>query len=73
MKSGMLIATLVLLLLLNVGTVFAQTVVATVAVGSEPAGVAFDSRNGDVYVTNLCSDTVSVIDGATNTVVATVT
>jgi len=46
------------------------TVVATVGVGSGPDGVAYDGGNGDMYVANTLSDTVSVISGTT--VVATV-
>src|SRR5438874_1085884 len=46
------------------------TVVATIPVGGNPAGVAYDSGNGYVYVTNPFSDIVSVINGTT--VVATV-
>jgi YVTN family beta-propeller protein len=41
--------------------------------GISPYGVAFDSSNGDVYVTNFYSDSVSVINGATNTVIAGIT
>src|SRR5438094_4230327 len=46
------------------------TVVATIPVGGNPAGVAYNSGNGYVYVTNPFSDIVSVINGTT--VVATV-
>ena len=49
-----------------------NTVVATVAVGSGPYGVAVNPNTNRIYVTNAGSDNVSVIDGATNTVVATV-
>ena len=49
-----------------------NTVFATVNVGSNPEGVAFDSANGDVYVANESDNTVSAINGSTNTVVATV-
>ncbi|MEM4058114.1 MAG: YncE family protein, partial [Thermoplasmata archaeon] len=40
--------------------------------GLEPVGVAFDSSNGYVYVTNSNSSDVSVINGATNTVIQTI-
>src|SRR5438094_8947993 len=46
------------------------TVVATIPVGGNLAGVAYNSGNGYVYVTNPFSDIVSVINGTT--VVATV-
>ena len=44
--------------------------VATIPVGSRPAGLAIDSAN--VYVANNGSNSVSVIDQSTNTVVATI-
>ena len=43
----------------------------SIAVGSDPYDVVVDSANGDVYVTNQNSNTVSVINSATNQVVAT--
>jgi len=45
----------------------------TITVGSGPTGVAYDSSNGYVYVTNYYSDDVSVIDGSTNKVIASST
>jgi YVTN family beta-propeller protein len=47
-------------------------VIATINVGNYPGGVSFDPRNGYVYLTDLFSDTVSVIDGSTNKVVKTI-
>jgi YVTN family beta-propeller protein len=47
-------------------------VVATVAVGSTPFGVAVTSDGTHTYVTNRDSNSVSVIDTATNQVVTTV-
>jgi YVTN family beta-propeller protein len=52
--------------------VLAQTVVATVGVGSFPVGVGVNPSPGRVYVANENSNTVSVIDGTTNTVIATI-
>ena len=49
-----------------------NTVVATVAVGNQPFGVAVNSAGTRAYVTNQSSNNVSVIDTAGNTVVATV-
>jgi len=40
--------------------------------GMGPAGVAYDPSNGYIYVTNVFSGTVSVINGATNAVIATI-
>jgi len=48
------------------------SVVATVAVGTRPWGVAVNSSTNRIYVANYNSNNVSVIDGASNTVVATV-
>ena len=45
---------------------------ATIAVGSQPIGVATDPRTNRIYVANAASGTVSVINGRTDTVVATV-
>ena len=58
-----------------------QTVVATVPVGSSPFGVGVNPATNRIYVANSATvldangvpiSTVSVIDGATNTVAATV-
>ncbi|HVL06270.1 MAG TPA: beta-propeller fold lactonase family protein [Acidimicrobiales bacterium] len=49
-----------------------NSVVATVAVGAGPSGVAARPDGSRVYVANATDDTISVIDTATNTVVATV-
>src|SRR5262245_40896910 len=47
-------------------------VVATVPVGASPRHVALNAANRRAYVTNLDSNTVSVIDTASNSVIATV-
>ena len=47
-------------------------VTATITVGSYPLGIAYDSGNGEIYVANSASDTVSVISDKNNTVVATI-
>ena len=39
----------------------------------EPWGIAYDPSNGYLYVTDYWSGTVSVIDGANNTVIANIT
>jgi YVTN family beta-propeller protein len=48
------------------------TVTARMGVGKAPYGVGVDPSTNTVYVTNEASGTVSVIDGATNTVTATI-
>ena len=46
---------------------------AKIAVGIKPTGVAVNTETNKVYVANSVSDNISVIDGATNAVVATIT
>jgi YVTN family beta-propeller protein len=48
------------------------TVSATIPVGQGPNQAAVDPRTGAIYVTNFQDNTVSVISGRTNTVVATI-
>ena len=36
--------------------------VSTISVGTSPAGVAYDSANGEAYVTTYNSNTTSIID-----------
>lgn len=49
-----------------------ETVGATIPVGDAPFGVAVDQATNTVYVANDHSDDVSVIDGATDAVTATI-
>src|ERR1700722_17883150 len=44
----------------------------TIKVGSEPTGVAANSRKNEIYVVNTASSNVSVIDAERNAVVATI-
>src|SRR5437016_14113606 len=66
------LATLVIASSLVVPFARAETVVATVPVGSIPEGVAYDSAKGEVFVANVGSNTVSVIYDSADAVVATV-
>ena len=50
----------------------ANTVVATVPIGSDFWGVAVNPNTNLIYTANAWSSSVSVVDGGTNTVVATV-
>ena len=60
----------VALLIVQAGPSVADpVVVGTVAVGESPQGVAVTPDGTRAYVTNLSSDTVSVIDTATNSVI----
>jgi YVTN family beta-propeller protein len=60
---------LVLLLSCLTGAAFAAT---TIAVGNLPQQIALNPVTNRIYVSNLNDNTVSVIDGATNTVVDTI-
>ena len=51
---------------------WADWVVDTINVGDGPFGIAYNSNNHDVYVTNINDNTVSVIDSSTNSVVDTI-
>ena len=44
----------------------------TISVGDEPINIVYNPTVKDIYVTNSGSDTVSVIDGATDTVIKTI-
>src|SRR6267143_1768864 len=73
-KTYLVALWLVLTLVLSVASVaHADGATATVPVGPSPFALAFDPMNGDVYVANFNSRTVSVISGSSNTVVANVT
>ena len=47
--------------------------IATITVGSNPEAAALDTANGDVYVANGGSNSLTVLDGATDKVVGNVT
>lgn len=49
-----------------------NTVITTIPVGVNPAGVGINPLTNRIFIGNLNSDDVSVIDGITNTVIATV-
>jgi DNA-binding beta-propeller fold protein YncE len=50
----------------GIGIARADSVIATIPVGHEPFGIAFDSSNAYLYVTNyLKNGSVSVISGHT--------
>jgi YVTN family beta-propeller protein len=42
---------------------------ASIPVGDDAVGIAYNSANEDLYITNKADNTVSVIDGATNAIV----
>jgi YVTN family beta-propeller protein len=51
----------------------APTPLGTISVGNTPRGVAVDAARERVYVANFGSDSVSVIDSSTHTVIDTIT
>ncbi len=71
-RSHLLIIPVFLLLFsLVLPNMVAQTIIATVPVGSNPSYAAVNPVTNRVYVANENDGTVSVIDGSTNTVIAT--
>jgi len=49
-----------------------DTVVRTISEGGRPIGLAYDARNGDVYVANFVGNNVTVINGTSDDVVGSV-
>src|SRR5438477_8076995 len=64
------LALAVLLVLLSARPAVALSVTQTIAVGSQPFGVA--AAGGLVYVANSGGSTISIIDSASNTVAGTI-
>jgi YVTN family beta-propeller protein len=56
----------------EIATLDTASVIGTIPVGTEPVGLAANPNTNRVYVTNYGSDNVFVIDGQTDTVVATI-
>jgi YVTN family beta-propeller protein len=54
------------------GSSFADEIVKTIEVGDGPGRLEYNPDNGDMYVSNGRSDTISVIDSSTNEVVDTI-
>ena len=66
-KAKLLITSVLAFLFLLAGSARAQTVTTTVTAGTGPASVAVNTVTNKVYVANVTSSNVTVIDGATNT------
>src|SRR5947209_9457972 len=66
-KAKLLISGVLAFLFLLAGYARAQTVTTTVAAGTSPVSVAVNPVTKKIYVPNLTSGNVTVIDGATNT------
>jgi YVTN family beta-propeller protein len=72
-RLGVILAALICLLLLPGRQAQASPVlIATIPVGTGPAGVGVNPTTNMIYVANFSSNTVSVIDGTINTVTATI-
>jgi YVTN family beta-propeller protein len=50
-----------------------NSVITTIAVGSEPYALIWNSQNNKIYCANSYSDNVTVINGQTNSVITTIT
>src|SRR6266849_1731386 len=66
-KAKLLITSFLAFLFLLSRSPLAQTVTTTVTAGTGPASVAVNTVTNKVYVANVTSSTVKVIDGDTNT------
>ena len=66
LRSTIAIMTMVAIVLGAVTGARAQNVITTVAVGNSPTAIAADPATDQVYVANLGSANVTVINGATN-------
>ncbi len=49
--------------------VWADPVIATIPVGNDPSGIAYDPASKEMYVSNFASNTVSVINTSSNLIV----
>ncbi len=63
---------LLLGMVLSAGTALPQNVTTTIGVGNSPAAIAVNPVTSTIYVVNSASNSVSVIDGATNAITTTV-
>src|SRR6476469_8284927 len=66
-RRGALLALALTLCLASAAPLWAQTVITTVPVGELPAGLAVDPITNRIYTADTNSDTSSIVDGATNT------
>ncbi|MBX8644839.1 MAG: thermopsin family protease [Thermoplasmata archaeon] len=56
----------------SVSDISGTSIVKTITVGYAPGMMTFNPSNGQVYVSNLFSDNVTVINGSTNTVIRSI-
>ena len=71
---SLVVAVVALLFSISLGLerVWADSIIKNIPMDNIPTGVTFNPSNGYTYVTNVDSNTVSVIDGSTNTVIDTI-
>lgn len=67
-----LLSSFVLLEVLELKPLWAQSVIKTLDVGYTPFGLKYNPNNDYINVTNSNSDSVSLISSATNTVIKTI-
>jgi YVTN family beta-propeller protein len=72
LKLGAMLTALVIIMSSNLpaSQAYTTSLLLTVPVGISPNGITFDSSSGNTYVANFDDNTVSIINGATNTVTA---
>ncbi len=56
----------------SVSVISGTSIVKTITVGYVPGMMAFNPSNGQIYLSNLFSDNITVIDGSTNTVMSSI-
>ena len=71
-KPTIVSSLLIMLTVLATPVALAQAIVATVSVGPGPAGIAANSVTNKIFVASSSSGRVTVIDGASNTQVASI-
>jgi YVTN family beta-propeller protein len=59
-------------LFVNIEKVWSDLVITTIEVGDTPRAIEYNPSNENIYVANLISKSVSVIDSSTNTVIETI-
>jgi YVTN family beta-propeller protein len=68
----MAMASIAIIILSNLNTASADSLIATIPLSDTSYSIAFDSTNNKIYVTNPLKNITSVIDGVTNSIVETI-
>ncbi len=73
LKIGILVTVFIVFMSVsNLPASYAYTLLTSIPVGANPIAIAFDPVNGNVYVANYGSSTVSVINGTSNSVIGSI-